>query len=157
MWDFVKVAYALSNVTNQKSEQRSSLSSQNQLTNRRLTQTANQLESNWNEKGKDEEDDDDVKQSQLDEQKLLEFISPISEDFKTCFNTITGTPNPIIYEESQLTFKDLRDGFLYVGPHDLTKALSLPEAALHDLQAARPQPDMRSEQRQEPSPVSQNN
>lgn len=69
------------------------------------------------------------------------------------FNSVILSENQILNEITFENFDMLRDGFLYVGPPDITKALSFPETALHhDVQAARPQQDMKSENRQK-SPV----
>lgn len=60
---------------------------------------------------------------------------------------------------SEITFDNfelLRNGFIYVGPADLTKALAFPDTALHhDVQAARPQLDLKASDH-EKSPVSWN-
>lgn len=72
--------------------------------------------------------------------------------------------NSVIISETQIigditfdNFDLLRNGFIYVGPPDFTKALSFPETALHhDVQAARPQIDIKSEDSREKSPVSLN-
>lgn len=117
------------------------------MANRRLTQTKNHLDSNWNKlKGTE---GNDINNPLIDDSKLLDFISPKSEAEHKLYLNTESTTEPIILEKSQITFdnvKNLRDGFLYVGPHDFTKALTLPEAAIHDLQAARPQPEINTEQ-----------
>lgn len=45
--------------------------------------------------------------------------------------------------------KGLRNGFLYIGPHDLTKGWSLPHNNLNELQSRKAEQDMEAESRQQ--------
>lgn len=148
----MKVIYGSLHLKTNKIDARTTLSSQSHLiNNRRLTQVQNTRDNAENQKNEGEESD--LEGNPNDDLKLLDFLSPKSGQQKPCFNVA----EPLIFEKSQITFENvkcLRDGFLYVGPHDFTKDWSIPETALHNLQAARPQPEISAEQRQEPSPVS---
>lgn len=55
-------------------------------------------------------------------------------------------------EAEELTVHDvkgLRNGFLYIGPHDLTKGWSLPHNNLNELQTKKAAADMEAECRQQ--------
>ncbi|CAD7087465.1 unnamed protein product [Hermetia illucens] len=150
LWNYMKAIYGSLHLKTNKIDARTTLSSQSHLiNNRRLTQVQNTRDNAENQKNEGEESD--LEGNPNDDLKLLDFLSPKSGQQKPCFNVA----EPLIFEKSQITFENvkcLRDGFLYVGPHDFTKDWSIPETALHNLQAARPQPEISAEQRQEPSP-----
>lgn len=63
--------------------------------------------------------------------------------------------NNFMYGEAEMTVDDmdcvkgLRNGFLYIGPHDLTKSWSLPHNNLNELQSTKTAQAMAEESRQQ--------
>ncbi|XP_055380424.1 GATOR complex protein WDR24 [Condylostylus longicornis] len=137
LWTFIKRFYASTDFVYKKKETRNSLSTQNSLTSRRMTQVANQPLLQWgNEECKDDKQSESDDGIVLDDPKIMDFITPKNGESKPLFSNASQT-GLIIFEKSQITsdnFKSLRDGFLYVGTHHHTKGLIFPEADLHDLQ-----------------------
>ncbi|XP_055857530.1 GATOR complex protein WDR24 isoform X1 [Episyrphus balteatus] len=143
-WKFVKMLYGTSEFSNQKIEQRNSFTTQKNVTaNRRIAQTTRPLEIDWNNRAKDTPIDDDEEE---EEDSAKDGLDDGGQNPQ--FNSVILSENQILNDITFENFDMLRNGFLYMGPPDFTKALSLPETALHhDVQAARPQQDMKSEKR----------
>lgn len=147
LWQFVKIVY--SSIPNQSADPFLK-TSQNVLTNR-LIATPNTITQHWT----DESLDDTISHS--NETKGDEFSSWDStipkiinnSDFSKLTINQNGVEdetidvrNSIVYGEKELTvenmdcIKSLRNGFLYIGPHDLTKNFSWPSDSMmnHDMQ-----------------------
>lgn len=153
MWNFVKLFYG-SNHFEPPFEHRSSFSNQkNPMSSRRATQVA----SDWapHEMGQD---------LNGNSQEQPHEITNASDDSDELGGSSKQQPPPtssVILSETQIiseitfdNFELLRNGFIYVGPADLTKAMAFPDTALHhDVQAARPQLDLKASDH-EKSPVS---
>lgn len=122
--------------------------SQNLLNNRMLMAAPNLIAQHWT----DENVDDKIiliNETKTDEYTAREFTIPKFSDFSKLAINQNGIEdeqidalNNIVYGEKELTvenmdcIKSLRNGFLYIGPHDLTKNFSWPSDSMmnHDMQ-----------------------
>lgn len=138
LWNFVKLFYGSKEFINRKPPQRSSFSNQKNL-NRRVIQSKPSTSLN-----KSESKIDLNESKELDSRRGSKDFDSISRIY---YSRVSN--QPVILENSEGPFEDyrsLRDGFLYVGPHDVTTALSFPGTNLHhDIQAARNHEDMRND------------
>lgn len=138
LWNFIKLFYGSKEFTNRKPIQRNSFSNQKNI-NRIVIQSKPSIAL---EKSESKIDLLDIKE--IDSRRGSKDFDSIS---KIYYSRVSN--QPVILENSEGPFHDyrsLRDGFLYVGPHDVTTALSLPETTLHhDFQAARHHEDMKAD------------
>lgn len=150
IWQFVKIIY--SSMPKQATDLfRNSATSQNLLLNNRMLMAATNLINapHWT----DESTDDNTTHTNetiIDEFKARgDFTIPKVSDFsKLAINQTSAEDetidalNNIVYGDKELTvenmdcIKSLRNGFLYIGPHDLTKNFSWPSDSMmnHDMQ-----------------------
>lgn len=169
LWHFVKIIY--STMPKQSVDQfRAQVTSQSLLMgNRMLMAAPNSIQPHWNDENADEKATN-TNETIADEIQQNHFTIPkISE-----LNKLTPNPNAttedgsamdalnnIVYGENELTtehmdcIKSLRNGFLYIGPHDLTKNFSWPSDSImnHDMQQSTRHQTM-SRNRRDTSPVS---
>lgn len=157
LWNFLEICYGSNEMNTQNYEHRNSFSNQKNAQNvRRTAQVVNNSDASKWEHNKsnivDGSDDNlDIK-SQDDDHLLDGSGSSNKQTYPPCGSVILSETQ-ILSEVTFDNFDSLRNGFLYVGPPDFTKALALPETALHcDVQAARPQLDIKTKNR-EKSPV----
>lgn len=174
IWSFVKIVYSTLPKQFPTTDSFRNASSQNLLTSRMLIVAQNAITTGWG----DEKSDDKVPNHidatedefiQSDSQKVTDFklgVNQCSTLIAAQTNRITAEANAevlnnIVYGDTELTvehmdcIKSLRNGFLYIGPHDLTKNFSLPNDSMmnHDMQQnARNQAMSRN--RLDASPVS---
>ena len=161
LWKFIKNQYAFGK-TSQNAEARNSTSSQNILPNRILIAQQHQQQQNsstitpgWGSEDKmnDTLSEDALAKMCCEDLNLQDFRHPKSGEFKhpggpsqQIQNGVTpatvdsdSLDNIVIYGEKELTVADMhcvkgfRNGFLYCGPHDLTKEWSLPNNNLNEL------------------------
>lgn len=152
LWNFIKLFYGTKHFE-PPFEHRSSFSNQkNPITLRRAAQVA----SDWTPHDQGQEMNGNSQETQLEAVDASEDGDELA---------VGGKQNPpptssVILSETQIiseitfdNFELLRNGFIYVGPADLTKALALPDTALHhDVQAVRSQLDLKASEH-EKSPV----
>lgn len=167
LWQFVKIIY--STMPKQSVDQfRVQAASQNLLMgNRMLIAAPNSIQPHWTDENADEKTTN-PSETVTDEIQQNHFTIP-----KTCeLNKLTPNPNVttedgtmdalnnIVYGENELTtehmdcIKSLRNGFLYIGPHDMTKNFSWPSDSImnHDMQQSTRHQAM-SRNRRDTSPV----
>lgn len=159
MWNFIEISYGSNEQNKQKYEHRNSFSNQkNSQASRRPTQVVKMTDvlkwdhnENNNTNGSDV--DTELKTQDDDEDHLMDNNGPGGKQTYPPQGSVILLETQILSEITFDNFDLLRNGFIYVGPPDFTKALSLPETALHcDVQAARPQLDIKAEDR-EKTPV----
>lgn len=162
LWKFVKNQYAYGTV-NQSTESRNSTSSQNVLPSRLMAAQQQQNASvtpGWgDDKLGEPSSEEALAKMCCEDLNLQDFRHPKSGEFKhpggPSLNLIQNSTLPaiadsdslnnIMYGEAELTVDDMdcvksfRNGFLYVGPHDLTKGWSLPNNNLNELPPAKTQ------------------
>ncbi|XP_023172030.1 GATOR complex protein WDR24 isoform X1 [Drosophila hydei] len=152
LWNFIKLFYGTKHFE-PPFEHRSSFSNQkNPITSRRAAQVA----SDWTPHDQGQELNGNSQETQHE-------AVDASEDGDEL--VVGGKQNPpptssVILSETQIiseitfdNFELLRNGFIYVGPADLTKALALPDTALHhDVQAARSQLDLKASEHEKSPP-----
>lgn len=178
LWRFVRNQYADGKVNRASLETRNSTSSQNLLPSRLLmvqqqSQFGNSTTSDWDDGQRDQSYDTSTEEALAkmccEDLKLQDFRHPKSGEFKHSGagagassmlqqNNIIGdleSINNFMYGEAELTVDDmdcvksLRNGFLYIGPHDLTKSWSLPHNNLNELQSTKTAHAMAEESRQQ--------
>lgn len=156
LWKFVKNQYTLPKLNQNTFELRNANSSQNSLPNRmHMLPNANAITTGWGEEQKELTSEEAIAKMCCEDIKHQDFRHPKSGEFKhTTSNPIsnlmqnvltaadTESLNNFMYGEAELTVncvKGLRNGFLYIGPHDLTKLWSLPSSSIvgHELQTAK--------------------
>lgn len=160
LWQFVSVIY--SSMPKQNPDPfRSQTVTQNLLNTRMILAATNANDST-------EDKAQNVHELSADETMANDFAAPKPGDFH---KTLTVQPNGnnsatsdalnnIVYGDVELTvdnmdcIKSLRNGFLYIGPHDLTKNLSWPSDTMmnHDMQQNSRSHNL-SRERHEASPV----
>lgn len=159
LWQFVKIIYSTMPKQYQNTDPfRNPIATQNLLTNRMLMAAPSSTENlevkvvHTNETNTD------------DFTKAKDFTTPkIGEPALSQNGATNGTIdalNNIVYGENELTIdnldciKSLRNGFLYIGPHDLTKNFSWPSDSMmnHDMQQNARNQNM-SRNRHDISPV----
>ncbi|GAB0092870.1 GATOR complex protein WDR24 [Sergentomyia squamirostris] len=166
LWMWVKNLYANSLNNNMKSEPRTSTSGSNLLGSRLMSQASNQSTIVWEEIG-GSRDDDESSKLKPDDQNILEQTSgdfPGNVQPRIAYPPVNdaendGSFNDFIFGDQELTIehmdcvKNLRNGFLYVGPH-LCKEWSLPNSPLigSDLHAAKHETPPESSQETTPPP-----
>lgn len=168
LWQFVKIIYSsLPKQYPNADPFRNPAASQNHLlANRMLMATPNSIAQHWT----DEKSDDKASlanESNNDEYKTNDFQMPKLSDFNKMTINQNGSEegtvdalNNIVYGDNELTvehmdrIKSLRNGFLYIGPHDLTKNFSWPSDSMmnHDMQQTTRNQTM-SRNRLDTSPV----
>ncbi|XP_030370588.1 GATOR complex protein WDR24 [Scaptodrosophila lebanonensis] len=153
LWNFVKLFYG-SNNFEPPYEHRASFSNQKNPTNsRRTTQVASDWAPQRIDMGQDVNGNS---------QEAPHEITHADDDDAELGGSGKQHPptSSVILSESQIiseitfdNFELLRNGFIYVGPADLTKALAFPDTALHhDVQAARPQLDLKASDHEKSPP-----
>ncbi|XP_055321003.1 GATOR complex protein WDR24 isoform X1 [Sitodiplosis mosellana] len=168
LWQFVKIIY--SSMPKQNSDPfRNTTANQNLLmANRLMLAAPNSNAPHWVDENSDEKATH-PNESNTDEAKQNHFTIPkIGELSKLTTNQCniedgaTDALNNIVYGENELTvehmdcIKSLRNGFLYIGPHDLTKNFSWPSDSImnHDMQQSTRQQAL-SRNRRDASPPSE--
>lgn len=166
LWQFVKIIY--STMPKQSVDQfRAQAASQNLLmTNRMLMAAPNSIAQHWTDENSDEKTINPSK-TNTDEIKQNQFTIPKTGELNKLLPNQSGTEdgaidalNNIVYGDNELTIehmdciKSLRNGFLYIGPHDLTKNFSWPSDSMmnHDMQQSTRHQNM-SRNRRNTSPV----
>lgn len=100
------------------------------------------------------EQNENISLSDLDDHAVMKVDDSILEDVNGSDSETTyPSHGSVILSDNQLlaeitfdNFDILRNGFIYVGPPDFTKVLTLPDTALHcNVQEARPQLDIKAE------------
>lgn len=156
LWKFVKNQYSLPKLNQNTFELRNANINQSLLPNRKhMLQNSNAITTGWGEEQKELTSEEAIAKMCCEDIKHQDFRHPKSGEFKhTTSNPIsnlmqnvltagdTESVNNFMYGESELTVncvKGLRNGFLYIGPHDLTKLWSLPSSNIvgHELQTAK--------------------
>lgn len=174
LWTFVKIMYsALPKQYHHQTADafRNPSAAQNMLSTRMLMATPNTMPPVvWGEEKADDQitnsnetNDDDYKPNDYIVPKMGEFnkfggSSPATTNAQ---NTNLDVLNNIVYGDTELTvehmdcIKSLRNGFLYIGPHDMTKNFALPSDSMmnHDMQQSARNQSM-SRNRRDQSPVS---
>lgn len=149
LWQFVKIIYSTLPKQYQTTDPfRNATTNPNLLLNNRMLIAApSSLAPHW----ADEKSDDKIptNETNTDEYNAKDFTMPkLSEFNKLTVNQngsedgTTDALNNIVYGDNELTvehmdcIKSLRNGFLYIGPHDLTKNFSWPSDSMmnHDMQ-----------------------
>ncbi|XP_031630571.1 GATOR complex protein WDR24 isoform X2 [Contarinia nasturtii] len=165
LWQFVKIVY--SSIPKQNSDPfRNTTVNQNLLLANRIKMAAPNSVQHWGDEILDEKIPH-TNESQSDEVVQKHFFIPkLGGDLnKLPMNPNNGDDgtidalNNIVYGDNELTIenmdciKSLRNGFLYIGPHDLTKNFPWPSDSImnHDMQQSTRQPDM-SRNRRDTSP-----
>lgn len=178
LWRFVRNQYTDGKVSGASLDTRNSTSSQNILPSRLLlcqqqSQFGTSAASDWEDGQRDQSYDTSTEEALAkmccENLKLQDFRHPKSGEFKHSGagaasslmqqqNSIIGdleSVNNFMYGEAELTVDDmdcvkgLRNGFLYIGPHDLTKSWSLPHNNLNELQSTKTAQAMAEESRQQ--------
>ncbi|XP_017846940.1 GATOR complex protein WDR24 isoform X2 [Drosophila busckii] len=147
LWNFIKLFYG-SNHFEPPFEHRSSFSNQkNPLNARRALQTASE------ELGQDLNGDEAPHENVADSEDA-DDLGGVGQQQPPPTSSVILSETQIISEITFDNFELLRNGFIYVGPADVTKALAFPDTALHhDVQAARPQLDLKvSDHEKSPPP-----
>lgn len=161
LWQFVKIIY--SSISKQNSDPfRNTNANQNLLiANRMAITTPNSFTQHWIDENPDEKmlhtvetNTDETIQNHITMPKIGELSKLTIED-----GSIDALNN-IVYGDNELTIehmdciKSLRNGFLYIGPHDLTKNFSWPSDSImnHDIQQSTRQQSL-SRNRRDISPV----
>lgn len=167
LWQFVKIIY--STMPKQNTDAfRSTAANQNLLmANRMLMAAPNSISQHWADDNSDEKITH-TNESNVDETKQNHFTIPKIGELSKLTTNQNGTEdgtidalNNIVYGDNELTvehmdcIKSLRNGFLYIGPHDLTKNFSWPSDSMmnHDMQQSTRHQTM-SRSRRDTSPVS---
>lgn len=144
LWQFVKIVY--SSIPKQIADPFVK-TSQNLLTNRMLLATPNVIAQHWTDESL-ENTIAHTTETNADEYASWDFTIPKINDLSKTINQngiedeTIDVRNSIVYGEKELTvenmdcIKSLRNGFLYIGPHDLTKNFSWPSDSMmnHDMQ-----------------------
>ena len=156
LWNFIEICYASSELNKQKYEHRNSFSNQKNAQNaRRTAQVVSTDVSKWdhNKNTNMSSSDDHIDIKSQDDDNLIDSSGSGGKQTYPPYGSVILSESQILSEITFENFDSLRNGFIYVGPPDFTKALALPETALHcDVQAARPQLDIKAKNR-EKSPV----
>lgn len=180
LWRFVKNQYAIapSKIPSKTESRNSTTVNQNAIQNRLFKiQNTNTVTPGWGNgtDGHASDDsnsiDDDNKnldqnpKQKVDNEKMVNGTSnvirlPASVQLSQSPIMEVDLMNNFMYGGAELKInemdlKALRNGFLYYGPHDITREYSLPEHSLmgHDLQTARTAQEMANENRRDLSPV----
>uniref|UniRef100_A0A1I8MUE5 GATOR2 complex protein WDR24 n=1 Tax=Musca domestica TaxID=7370 RepID=A0A1I8MUE5_MUSDO len=155
LWNFVEIAYGSNELNKLKYEHRNSFSTQkNSQASRRPTQVVNTDVLKWdhNENNNVNGSDNDTELKSQDDD-LMDHNGPGGKQFYPPYGSVILSESQILTEITFDNFDNLRNGFTYVGPPDISKALALPETTLHcDVQAARPQLDINADDRDKSPP-----
>lgn len=166
LWQFVKIIY--STMPKQSVDQfRVQAANQNLLmANRMLMAAPNSIAQHWTDENSDEKTVN-PSESHADETKQNHFTIPkvgelnkLTPNQNCAEDGAIDALNNIVYGDNELTIehmdciKSLRNGFLYIGPHDLTKNFSWPSDSMmnHDMQQNTRHQTM-SRNRRDTSPV----
>lgn len=175
LWSFVRIMYS-SNPDRQKTDAFRSLTANQNALNNRLLNSAPKSTVGWCDEQSDDKltnnhdaNDDDFETNDLVPTKHCEFKHVTGPPGGSIITQMTrGAPesssdalNNIVHGDTELTvehmdfIKSFRNGFLYIGPHDLTKNFSLPSNSMmnHDMQQT-PRNQIISKERRDTSPVS---
>lgn len=161
MWTFIRVLYGSSEFSKQKYDiHRNSFSNQKSVQSlRRPAQIANvhealQWDSNPNNDIASNDDSvDNVMHLDIDSSNGIVGVGlgSIKQNYPP-FGSVILSETQILNEITFDNFDLLREGFIYVGPPDFSKMHSHQETALHhDVQAARPQLDLKPESKDNPT------
>lgn len=162
LWTFIKIVY--SSTSSSCESFRNAAATQS--LSRMLMTTQNSMPQVWGDEKADDQMIIPVDAIHDDEAKASEFSVPKMCEAKPAPHPTNNglLPNAnldIVYGDTELTvehidcIKSLRNGFLYIGPHDLSKSIAFPNDTMmnHDMQQnARNQAMTRN--RQGASPVS---
>ncbi|XP_013119356.2 GATOR complex protein WDR24 [Stomoxys calcitrans] len=155
LWNFLEIAYGSNDINMQKYEHRNSFSTQkSSQASRRPTQVVNVDVLKWDHNENHNENNivDAELKLQVDDD-LLDTNGLVGKPSYPPLGSVILSETQILSEITFDNFDSLRNGFIYVGPPDFTKALSLPETALHcNVEAARPQIDIKAEDRDKSPP-----
>lgn len=175
LWGFVKIMY--SSATSPKHPQSSEMAAGQNLAPRLMGSAVKSLSAGW---GDEPTDGKNIADHEANDDEYLtgELAPPKHGDFKPSVGATVTHPPPvargigaasdtssdpltnIVHGETELTVDDIdyiksfRNGFLYIGPHDLSKNFSLPNNSImnHDMhQTARNQ--IVSKEQRNTSPV----
>lgn len=166
LWQFVKIIY--STLPKQNADPfRNPTANQNLLkANRMLMAAPNSIAQHWVDENSDEKITH-TNESNVDEIKPNSYTIPKTGELSKLTTNQNGSEdgtidalNNIVYGGNELTvehmdcIKSLRNGFLYIGPHDLTKNFSWPSDSMmnHDMQQTTRHQTM-SRNRRDTSPV----
>lgn len=160
LWTFIKVLYGSTEFSKQKYDiHRNSFSNQKSVQSlRRPVQTTNvhealQWDSNQNNDIANNDDTaDTVMRLDIDSSNGVVGVGlgGIKQNYPP-FGSVILSETQILNEITFDNFDLLREGFIYVGPPDFSKMHSHQESALHhDVQAARPQLDLKAECKETP-------
>ncbi|XP_023292808.2 GATOR complex protein WDR24 [Lucilia cuprina] len=156
LWNFIEICYASNEMNKQKYEHRNSFSNQkNAQIARRTAQVVSTDNSKWdhNKNNNVNGSDDNIDIKSQDDENLIDSGGSSGKQTYPPYGSVILSESQILSEITFDNFDSLRNGFIYVGPPDFTKALSLPETALHcDVQAARPQLDIKAKNREKSPP-----
>lgn len=179
LWSFVKIMYSSSPKHQQSADTGRSMSAtQSLLSGHRLMISASKsLAIGWGDEQSDAKlvnnldgNDDEYESNDLNAPKHGEFKPSTGAGVGSTpaqvsrANTIESSSDALtntVHGDAELTvehmhyIKSFRNGFLYIGPHDLTKNFSLPNSSImnHDMHQT-PRDQIVSEERRNTSPVS---
>lgn len=167
LWQFVKIIYSSMPPKQNADPFRNVTATQNLLmTNRMMMNAPNAIPQHWVDDLSDEQlthtnevNNDEINQNHFVTSKSGE-LNKLTTIQSNNENGAIDALNNIVYGDSELTvehmdcIKSLRNGFLYIGPHDLTKNFAWPCDSLmnHDMQENSRQNAL-SRNRRDTSPV----
>lgn len=167
LWQFVKIIYSTMPQKQNVDPFRNVTATQNLLmTNRMLMNAPNAIAQHWVDEHLDEKLTH-TNEVNIDETLQNHFSVPKTGELNKLTtiqsnneNGAIDALNNIVYGDSELTvehmdcIKSLRNGFLYIGPHDMTKNFAWPSDSLmnHDMQENTRQHAL-SRNRRDTSPV----
>ncbi|XP_052853922.1 GATOR complex protein WDR24 isoform X2 [Drosophila gunungcola] len=151
LWNFIKLFYG-SNHFEPPFEHRSSFSNQkNPMNSRRATQVASDWPQQRSELGQDLNGNTPETAHEID-------VANVDDDPLGGSGVEHPPTSSVILSETQIiseitfdNFELLRNGFIFVGPTECAKALAFP-ALHHDVQAARPQLDLKASDHEKSPP-----
>lgn len=149
LWQFVKIIYSTMPKPNADPYRMPVVNQNLLMANRMLMAAPKSIAPHWTDENVDEQIMTHTNETKIDETKPNQFTIPKVGEL----NKLTTNPNGnedgtidalnnIVYGDNELTvenmdcIKSLRNGFLYIGPHDLTKHFSWPSDSMmnHDMQ-----------------------
>lgn len=167
LWQFVKIIYSTMPKQNVDPFRNTNASQNLLMANRMLMAAPNSIAPHWADENSDEKiahpnetSADEIKQNHFAIPKIGGELSKLTTNQNGTEDGTIDALNNIVYGDNELTvehmdcIKSLRNGFLYIGPHDLTKNLSWPSDSImnHDMQQSTRQQAM-SRSRRDTSPV----
>lgn len=164
LWQFVKIIY--STMPKQNSDPFRNVTANQFMANRMLMAAPNSIAQHWIDVENSDEKTSHPNESNVDETNQnfaipkIGELSKITTNQNGCEDSTIDAFNNIVYGDTELTvehmdrIKSLRNGFLYIGPHDLTKNFAWPSDSMmnHDMQQSTRHQTM-SRNRRDTSPV----